>query len=177
MAVTAIDELRYLVAALPTHLYRDDVPATPVFRDWTAQIPLRHQGVLATAIRGCDGAPKHDPSKCLTALVRRAVLNPADDRETTAGRGFFGFSRDRVVADLPAFLSSLDHYPLHYVLHLMHASEVIAYKHPQHTFREFFYWTYCRMVRAMHLNIETEEALDLRLTCDRVAAGTVESDW
>lgn len=148
-----------------------------VQRQWSTRLPLRHQGVLFTAIRGCDGAPKEDPSKSLSRMIRRACLNPADERETSNHGGFFGFEPQKMSRDLNEFLHSLDQYPLHYVMHLMHASQVIGYKHPNEEFRDFFKLTYALIVHTFHLNMEQESDMDLRLTLDRVQAGTTERNF
>lgn len=168
------------IAALPYDLTGDAKPfaeSTPVMRAWTTKQPLRHQGVLVAGIRGCDGAPKHDPSKHVSRMIRRAVLNPADERETRSRGGFFGFDAELLETNLHAFLDSLDQYPLHYVMHLCHAAEVIGYKHPDREFRTFFLLVYQGMVHKFHMTPETESDMDARLCYDRVAAGTVESDF
>src|SRR5436309_2254960 len=69
-----------------------DADSEGVMRIWTVGLPRRHQGVLVTAIRGCDGAPKEDSSKSLSRMIRRAILNPADPRETRKAGGFFGMT-------------------------------------------------------------------------------------
>lgn len=180
-----IDLLFEAIDCLPSQLYAEvrahhsDGVTTyqPVMKSWTSFLPLRHQGVLVSALRGCDGASKDDNSKALNCMMRRACLNPADDRETLNERGFFGFSPARLKRDFPNFLHSLDQYPLHYVTHLMHACEVIGYKHPDLRFREFFSIAYMMIVHKLHLNVETCEQMDTRLCFDRVAAGTVEKDF
>jgi hypothetical protein len=169
-------ELEQAAMKLPNSLKRD-CGYIGVLRQWTTVLPLRHQGVLTTAIRGCDGAPKEDPSKSLSRMIRRAILNPADERETLNGGGFFGFKADKLVDDVIAFLHSLDQYPLHYVMHMCHASEVIGYKHPSEEFREFFAVVYRMMVYTFHLEPESESRMDHRLTLDRVAAGTTERNF
>ena len=66
--------LHQTVKSLPQYLATSE---KSVMRDWTTHLPLRHQGVLVTAIRGCDHASKEDSSKSLTRMIRRAILNPA----------------------------------------------------------------------------------------------------
>lgn len=169
--------LERAVQSLPLFLPRDHVPCS-VMRRWTTTLPLRHQGVLVTAVRGCDGAPKEDTSKSLSRMIRRAILNPADERETSnKPGGFFGFSGVSLVSDILEFLHSLDQYPLHYVMHLCHASEVIGYKHPDPAFRSFFFVVYQMIVHTFHLRPESEQEMDIRLTLDRVAAGTTERNF
>src|ERR1700744_3079929 len=112
-----------------------DADGPSVMRQWTMEIPRRHQGVLVTGLRGCDGAPKEDTSKSISRMIRRAVLNPADPRETRNAGGFFGMKPEDLKANVLDFLHSLDQYPLHYIMHLCHACEVIGYKHPDECYR------------------------------------------
>jgi hypothetical protein len=61
------------------------------------------------------------------------------------------------------FIDSRDELHGHYKEHCMHAFEVVGYKHPDETIREFWRGIYVRMVRALHLQPETALALDERL--------------
>lgn len=186
---TVRQQLHEAIAALPTFLRADpvqrlmgDVDRTvttrqPVMRGWTTELPLRHQGVLVSSIRGCDGAPKVDPSKRLSVMIRRAILNPADERETSHKGGFFGFDHEALERGVHDFCGSMDQYPLHYVTHLMHAYQVIGHKNPDPAFRAYFDLVYSMMVHKMHLNVETVQDMDARLTTDRIATNTVETDY
>ena len=62
-------------------------------------------------------------------------------------------------------------------MHLMHACEVIGYKHPDQNFREFFELVYRLIVYTLHLNTESCSEMDHRLTLDRVEAGTTERNF
>lgn len=163
---------------LPNIVEPED-PKGGVLRPWIRPLPLRFQGVLLTALRGCDTSPKEDNSKRLVAMVRRACLNPADYRESLAGGGFFGFNPAKLKESLREFLHSLDNYPLHYIMHLTHACEVIAYESPEYggAMAAFFLEVYQSLVRKFHLNPESREAMRERLCEDRVAKGTVERDF
>lgn len=176
MSIPTRSDLEKSAYQLPKSLSRDG-SHVGVLRYWSTQLPLRHQGVLTTAIRGCDGAPKEDSSKSLSRMIRRAILNPADERETLNCGGFFGFNAEKLIVDVLVFLHSLDQYPLHYVMHMCHASQVIGYKHPAKEFREFFLIVYQMMVHTFHLEPESEIKMDHRLTLDRVAAGTTERNF
>jgi len=57
-------------------------------------------------------------------------------------------------------LKSLDHYPAHYIMHVLHATEIVAYKSPEGA---DWLWFYERLCKCIHVNPETEEQLDLRL--------------
>ena len=43
---------------------------------WVTELGLRHQGVLLSAIRGCDTAPRNDASKNLVRCLRAELLLP-----------------------------------------------------------------------------------------------------
>lgn len=148
-----------------------------VLKPWVRALPLRCQGSIVTAIRGCDTASKEDNSKRLVAMVRRAVLNPADERESLATGGFFGFNAEKLTASLREFLHSMDAYPLHYIMHLAHACEIIAFFHPQISFSVFFWEVYSAICDKCHMNPENKKQLLNRMTEDRVAKGTVERDF
>lgn len=69
-----------------------------------------------------------------------------------------------------AYIQSMDSIPLHAYLHLMHAAEIVGYRHPVEWIRKSWNDTYVRMAEKMHLWPESEQQLDLRL-------GDVESNW
>lgn len=64
------------------------------------------------------------------------------------------------------FIDARDEFPLHYYVHTMHAFEILGYKHPDETIREFWNGVYLRMVHALHLWPETVEQMDRRLGDD-----------
>lgn len=64
---------------------------------------------------------------------------------------------------LGEYIRGADEVPHHYYRHFMHAVEVVGYKHPDARIREFWNKSYCRLVRDLHLNPETEEQMDFRL--------------
>jgi flavin-dependent thymidylate synthase len=45
-----------------------------VLQDWVMKLPRRHQGVLLASVRGCDTAPKDDPSKALARCYRGMIV-------------------------------------------------------------------------------------------------------
>jgi hypothetical protein len=143
------------------------------------------QTVLLTAIRGPDGMPKYGAIKMLLRWYRRCILissldacildNPTDVR----GGSFMGPSYARSKTDSPMvwhaqmdeivseYLRTLDAIPHHFQLHLIHAFEIVGYKHPEKYTQKWFQNTYRRLVRDMHLEPETEETLDHRLGDNR----------
>src|ERR1700756_3566570 len=103
--MTMLRELFLAIDSIPLFV---DADGPSVLRNWVGGLPRRHQGVLVTAIRGCDGAPKEDSSKSLSRMIRRAILNPADPRETEKAGGFFGMTHANLKRNIPDFLHSLD---------------------------------------------------------------------
>lgn len=136
------------------------------------ELPLREQGTLVAAVRGCDVQAKDPsaPAKHVVAALRCAFMNPADPREVDIPGAFFR-------SDPPTHLkaSYFDHLPLHFVSHLMHAMEVIAVRHPNEKTRRQWHALYIDLVHGLHLL--PEHALDMidRLSEDRIASGKVVS--
>ncbi|MEL6218302.1 MAG: hypothetical protein AAFR79_07525 [Pseudomonadota bacterium] len=156
-----------------------------VTQEWTHSLTCMQQTVLLTAIRGPDGVAKYHPCKYLIRWYRRCVLlgaldhnvfeNPHDPR----GGSFTGPSYQRMLDHdwrepmndvVDQYLKSLDELPHHFQLHLMHAVEIVGYKHPDPKIREWWHWLYLVLVKDMHLSPETEEDLDFRL-------GDSEAQW
>src|SRR5271157_708453 len=136
---------------------------------WVTKLTLRAQGVLLTGLRGCDGMPKDDWTKTVLRAIRNKALVPADARELSYKGGFMSYFE----GELAALKISIDEYPVHFILHIMHAVEIIAYYHPDLQVAEEFCDFYTRMVKKMHLQPETADHLDARMAEDRVANGTV----
>jgi len=150
-----------------------------VLQDWAMELPLRFQGTLLTAVRGCDDEPKswtrtgvaYSPGRRLTAFIRWCFMNPADEREIDAEEGAFFMS----TPPQPFKPSQFGHLPQHWYAHAMHALEIIGYHHPDSIIGEQACELYNAMVYNMHLNPETRQRQWVRLTEDRIATGTVVS--
>lgn len=169
-----------------------------VLQDWVMELPLREQGTLLTAVRGCDLAPKiwfnppafgysidvveeiiskmdvpriiETPERQLISWIRYCFMNAADIREVDVPGAFF---RSNPPDNFKQ--SSLGHYPLHWFTHVMHAIEVIAYRHPNHKISTEAYKIYSRMAHSLHLNEESKEQMIARLSEDRIAKREVVS--
>ena len=155
---------------------------TPIVtQKWTHSLSCMQQTVLLTAIRGPDGTAKYHPVKYLIRWYRRCVLlgaldhNVFDNPYDPGGGSFTGPSYEwpAVMGDhdwyekmnsvVEKYLQSLDELPHHFQLHLMHAAEIVGYKHPDPHIRSWWNWVYLELVKDMHLNPETEAELDYRL--------------
>ena len=150
-----------------------------VMQEWTKNLTLMQQSVLITAVRGADGLEKNHVSKQMNRWLRRsfmkmaftgkAVLRP----DTLGGGSFTGPSINECTSDearwrnmdhlLDLYLSKVDEIPHHYQLHIMHAAEILGYKHPDDWVRKWWNYCYRRLVNDAHLNVETEEVMDRRL--------------
>lgn len=138
------------------------------------ELPLREQGTLLTVIRGCDLTPKYpldSTERHLVAFLRWCVMNPADPREVDFEPGCF----HRSTPPEPFKPSALGHYPQHWFAHIMHATEVIGYRHPSESVAITCQALYWQMVRSLHLNPESKQEMIDRLSEDRLLSGTVVS--
>lgn len=144
-----------------------------VLQDWVMELPLREQGTLLTCIRGCDLTPKlplDSMERRLVGALRYAIMHPADPREVDIVGAFFVSTPPRNFR-----ASGIGHYPLHWVSHVMHAAEVIAFRHPDGWTRDDWYQIYYAFVHALHLQPESREDFITRLSEDRIASDTVVS--
>lgn len=151
---------------------------TSVLQDWVMELPLREQGTLLTAVRGCDDEPKQwtatgfsdSPGRRLTAFIRWCFMNPADPREVDIAGAFFQSQPPD-----PFKPSEFGHLPQHWYAHAMHALEVVGYRHPDGNIGSVAFELYWRMVLNLHLNAESRDQMIERLSEDRIATGTVVS--
>ena len=136
-----------------------------VIRDWAQQESLAIQGVLCTAVRGPDGMPKHDPAKPLVRALRYTFMNNAHDpgaKEDDDFMGdFTGLPLPRNAAD--EYFSNHDQDPHHWLMHFIHASEIIGYKHPDLEVREYWRRFYFRACQSFHMAPETSGQMAARL--------------
>lgn len=151
-----------------------------ILQPWVQDLGLRHQGVLVSACRGCDVAPRHDPSKLMQRILRGAILEPHCGREVKPV-SYIVVEDDPTLWDaaMHAFSSSWDHYPNHYVLHVLHAAEIIGYygpgKAPTYSHRWNKWYLECCYI--MHLNPESKDQLDSRLNADEEAFGELQKGY
>ncbi len=134
-----------------------------VLQPWVETLGLRHQGVLLSCIRGCDSVPKEDASKLLARCLRGVVLVSFD---TKPSRFIDQVDQREVARRMIAVLKNCDHYPVHYVAHLMHGAAIIGYKHPDQEVADQWRRFYIRLARGLHLFPETGYDLDARLNAE-----------
>jgi len=152
------------------------------------ELPFMQQSVLIAAMRGADGVNKMHPSKYLGRWLRRCIVISAFDRKALDDPYYPGggsYTGPSVTGDelgastdwekpmnkkVKAYMDSMDEIPLHYHLHLLHAVEILGYKHSNERVRAWWLQTYKALAHDMHLAVETEEQLNARLNDN-------ESDW
>jgi hypothetical protein len=128
-------------------------------REWVEKLGCRFQGVLLSAIRGCDGIPK-GPARKITQAYRGVILCSENENPSS----FITFPSDRELREVMVeFLGDIDHLPVHFLTHLAYAAEIIGYKHPAEAVRRRWRWFYRAIVHSLHFNEETEHQLDERL--------------
>ncbi len=148
-----------------------------VLRPWVMSLPLREQGILLVSTRGCDLTPKYPLNSLereLVALIRFTVMIPADEREVDSEPGCFMVSK---LSDSNSLIkpSKLGHYPWHWLSHILHACEVIAYRHPNKEISNYFFSLYEAFCISFHLYVERKEEMIDRLSEDRIVRGNIVS--
>lgn len=147
-----------------------------VLQEWVTELTCMQQSVLLTAIRGPDGVTKEHPAKEVLRWLRRCVLLSAFDRRVLsdpyeAGGGSFTGPQWRDLEEVgTAYFKAVDELPHHFQMHLMHAAEIIGYKHPSSGIGIWWLRFYEFYANALHLTAETEAQMDRRL-------GDCEADW
>lgn len=156
-------------------------------QDWLGDLSIMQQSVILSAIRGPDGIRKYHPCKPIIRWFRRCVLISAFENRSIlnpyeiGGGSFTGPSvrltevrddewEDAIKEPLDEFIISRDELPFHYTIHFMHAIQILGYKHPDKRIAKWWNMVYVRIVNSLHLNVETEEEMDIRL-------GDIKEEW
>lgn len=160
-----------------------NVAEKPVLQDWVLRLPYMQQSVLVSAVRGADNLPKEHPSKAINRWLRRCFMLSAFDghpllRPDLPGGGSFTgpsinlpgtgtltddqcWSAMKQVAE--DYFRTVDELPHHYQLHVLHAAEILGYKHPDDWCRQWWWEFYRVYVNKLHLYPEPEPVMDKRL--------------
>lgn len=142
---------------------------TSILKPWVTELGLRHQGVLLSAIRGCDSVPKDDPAKALIRCLRREILEPFCGDPQKCASFIESVKNDELVSRMNIVVGNFDHYPVHFILHLMHAAEIIGYCNPFLVVYDPWLNFYIKMCKKMHVNFETKDQLESRLGAEEDA--------
>lgn len=134
-----------------------------VVQDWVCTLPFMQQALLMTAMRGPDGLPKYNTTKNIVRYIRGAVLKPAG--QITGNDNTFMWINYGVFDQFrKEFYNSVDEYPIHFYMHLVHAAEVIAYGHPSLLISRAWYMFYAEACSGFHMNPESREEMYKRLS-------------
>lgn len=142
-----------------------------ILQDWVCQLGLRHQGTLLAGIRGCDTAPRNDPSKLLVRCLRNEILIPFCGNPAKSASFIEAAPLTILEHRMQEVVKNHDHYPSHYVGHLILCAEIIGYKKPSSSWLAFYF----NMVHSYHLLPETERELDTRLNADEETFGQAQN--
>lgn len=127
-----------------------------VLQDWLEPLTYKQQTVLLCALRGCDGVMKNDPSKAVVRQLRNDILKNADGREA-----FMANKQDW--KSIQKLATNMDRYPMHYMMHVIQAMEILGYYHPDPEIAEYWNNAYTLYVQRLHLQPETKEDNRFRL--------------
>lgn len=157
-----------------------------VMQPWVEDLTFMQQSVLIAAVRAPDGLRKDHPVKVLMRWYRRCILLSAFDARAltspyeTGGGSFTGpftpehadamgippsdFLGERFDQTRDVYLRHVDEMPHHFHLHFMHAAQIVGYKHPGYSIREWWHHFYRMIVNDAHLFPESEADMDARLS-------------
>ncbi len=129
-----------------------------VTQEWIDILTLKQQTVLLSALRGCDGVAKHDISKKFVRKFRSTILINAENTNNAE------FMKDEVTdEDIYTFTKQPDTYHFHWLMHFIHAVEIIGYNHPNKEISEWWKSFYYKLSDMLHMNPETKEQNNKRL--------------
>ena len=130
--------------------------------NWIAPLPFTQQAVLFLCLRGADGMSKQTLSKAVLRYFRGAIIKPA---YPDFGRcdNFMSVQFEYFEGITKSFLRDHDDVPHHFLIHLIHAAEIIGYKHSDYEVCLVFQKFYTAFCESFHMKPETEWEMDERL--------------
>ena len=137
-----------------------------VLQDWVMRLGLRLQGVLVSAIRGCDTVQRHDHSKVLARIYRGEILRTHAGDPAKSKSFILAATIPETVDYMKKYLNDCDHMPIHYVMHFVHAAEILGYCHPDPERRDMWNSFYLVACRKYHMRPEPYAELIDRLEKD-----------
>jgi hypothetical protein len=133
---------------------------TSVLQDWVMDLPLKMQSVLLTSTRGPDNF-RYESVKVINRWIRSHLFHDADPSNP-----FIVKAGDPHPLNLLDTLEhDLEYVTVHYFGHLIHALQIIGYRHYDHPTRQIARALYSELCqRILHLPMETQENMELRLS-------------
>lgn len=135
-----------------------------LFRDWVDEYSLAIQGTLGTVVRGPDGSSKESIAKPLVRALRFTFMNNAHDVEFNHHDKFMGDHTGLCsIEEVSKFYNDHDSFPHHWLMHFIHAAEIVGYLHPNTQIARFWLQFYTLMCDCMHMKTETKDEMIIRL--------------
>jgi len=129
-----------------------------VLQRWLEDIPLRMQSTLVLGLRGPDThtCPK---VKAISRWLRGLTFKPGNPTNVAE---FMGHLPPRI-EEKGQTAKELEFCSQHFYSHLMHALEVVGYRHPNRVLGEYALLLFMDMCSLMHLPVESEADFEERL--------------
>jgi len=131
---------------------------TSVLQDWLVEIPIRMQSTLILGLRGNDTYSAPNVKK-MARWLRGLAFKPGNPENA---REFMGEAPERIVDRGPT-AKEFDFVTQHYFSHLLHAMEVVAYRHPDLNIAAHAFQLFSDMCCRLHLPVEEAEDFEMRL--------------
>lgn len=131
---------------------------TSVLQDWLVVLPIRMQSTLILGLRGPD-AHACPNVKSIQRWLRGLAFKPGNPDNV---REFMHDNPPRIFEKGPA-AKELEFCTQHFYSHLMHALEVVAYKHPNPTTSRKAHDLFVSMCSLFHLAVECLSDFENRL--------------
>lgn len=129
-----------------------------VLQLWLGEIPIRMQSTLLLGLRGPDTHACPNIKK-ITRWLRSLAFIPGNPANVTE---FMGLMPGRVIEKGPT-AKELEFCSQHFYSHLMHALEVIGYRHPDPKIAFRALQLFHDLCALMHLPIEDRQTFEVRL--------------
>jgi hypothetical protein len=129
-----------------------------VLQKWMLDIPIKMQSTLILGLRGPDTHACPEVKK-ICRWLRSLSFLPGDPTNVPQ---FMGEMPDRIIEKSP-INKELEFCTQHFYIHLMHALEVVAYRHPDPKIASHAYLLMGGMCHLLHLESETHLQFEFRL--------------
>jgi hypothetical protein len=113
-------------------------------------------GTLVTGLRGPDQAAAPNTKKLVRWIRATTLINGNTEND------FMQLPDTLPTAE--EIQPELEYLSVHYFAHLIHALEIIGYKHPDDDTGDIAFDYYCRLVVGLHLTPESESVMTRRLS-------------
>lgn len=125
-----------------------------VLQTWVQNLTWKEQSAIMTAVRGSDEF--YNPLlRSLVRWLRRSTLYDADLDGTFVKYGDLPTEKD--------LKPILEYMRVHFVSHLMHGLQIIAYRCPDDKISDTARYYYFKICEMLHCNPETLDQMDARL--------------